>query len=341
MRWFLTFRYITIFCLIVLGLAFYIYNFIPHKDKSQYAYIPSGIFPDDSSVTDYESSETDESVISETNQEQKSSADNLTIMVRGTSLSLGESTEAIIGKLGAPGRVDETEYDFDFYIYNNSYKQLLFLAIAEDRVVGFYTDSEDFDYMGIKPGSSPDAVNKILNKDFGLNDIIEFKAENYTVQLFMDALNSHQVTGIYVLSDKVKLNEYSERAMRSTELMVYDLTNSIRARNNREVLSWSSSAALAARKHSRDMADNRFFSHINLKKETSADRLRSEGIFVTTESENLIAGYNSVFESVHKLYNSKTHRNNMLNKRIRYIGVGFAYNPDSKYTSYITQSLYR
>lgn len=341
MRRFLTFRYITIFCLILLGLAFYILNFIPHKAESQYAFIPSGLSFDSSTDTDTEMPGTDAIATSENKGEQMPSANLLTIKARGTTLSTGESSEAIIGKLGAPGRIAETEYDYDFYIYNNNYRQLLFIAIAEGQAVGFYTDSEDFDYMGIKSGSSLDTVNKALKQDYGISDIIEYKADDYTVRLFMDSLDSHKVSGIYIMSDKVKPDEYDETAMRSLELIVYDLTNSIRARHKRDLLSWSSSAAKAARKHSRDMADNRFFSHTNLKKENPADRLRAEGIFVSIDSENLIAGYGSVFESVHKLYNSRTHRNNLLSNHIRYIGVGFAYKPDSKYTTYITQNLYR
>ena len=52
--------------------------------------------------------------------------------------------------------------------------------------------------------------------------------------------------------------EYTSEVIRDVELMVYDLTNSIRRRNNIPLLSWSSSVAKASRKHSIDMAENRF-----------------------------------------------------------------------------------
>jgi uncharacterized protein YkwD len=346
MRRFLSFRYVVILCLILLGLFFYLYNLIPHKYESQYTYIPSKTKPSDSSDTQEASSDNDVSgngsTASEDNtNEQIPDESDIRIKVRGTAISLGENKDDIISKLGAPGRIDETEYDFDFYIYNNDYKRLLYIAVSNDKAVGFYTDSLDFDYMGIKSGSTLETVNEVLKQDYSLNEFIEYKADSYTAQVFMDTLDSHRVTGIYVLSNSVKFDKYTEKAKRNIELMIYDLTNSIRVRNKMPVLSWSSSAALASRKHSQDMAVNNFFSHRNLKREMPGDRLRAEGIFVTTNSENLVAGYDTAIVSVHKLFNSKTHRNNILSKKIRYIGVGFAYVPDSKYLTYITQNFYR
>lgn len=346
MRRFLSFRYIMTLCLILLGIFFYLYNLIPNKSESQYTYIPSKTKPSDSFNTQGASTDNDipkngNTASEDISGEQEPEKPDTWIKVRGAAISLGESKEDIISKLGAPGRINETEYDFDFYIYNNDYKRLLYIAIANGKVVGFYTDSLDFNYMGIKSGSTLDTVQDVFDQNYSLNEIIENKTESYTTQIYMDTLDSHRVTGIYILSNSVKLDEYTEKALRNIELMVYDLTNSIRIRNEMQVLSWSSSAALASRKHSMDMAVNNFFSHRNLKRELPGDRLRAEGIFITTNSENLVAGYDSAFVSVHKLFNSKTHRNNMLNKKIRYIGVGFAYVPDSKYSTYITQNFYR
>ena len=56
--------------------------------------------------------------------------------------------------------------------------------------------------------------------------------------------------------------------MKDVKLMVYDLTNSIRKRNGLPILSWSSTASKAARKHSKDMANNKYFNHYDLYNKT-------------------------------------------------------------------------
>lgn len=334
MRRYLSFRYIIFYCISIFALSFYIYNLIPHNSASRYARNPSWI--SDSDNTD---SSTDSAI--KQNKDHAGEGSDIKINVRENNISIGENVKDIINKLGSPGRIDETEYNFDFYIYNNDYRKLLFIAIADGKVSGIYTDSLDFDYNGIKTGSTLSEVCEVLKDNFSLNNIIEYKSKNCTVQIFMDTLESQKVTGIYILSDGARPDKYTDKAMRNIELMIYDLTNSIRVRNGLQALSWSSSAALASRKHSMDMAENNFFSHRNLKNALPEDRLRAHGIYVSISSENIVAGYDSIFISMNTLFNSKTHRNNILKEKIRYTGVGFVYDPDSKYISYITQSLYR
>lgn len=347
MKKYLSFRNILIYCLMIFAFIFYIYNFLPHREEAEaqytYAFKPSQLLPSESADEDLILSDAgqEESPLATANTEMGQTNSDLSLNVRGSSISLGESAEEIIKKLGAPGRINELSDDFEYYIYNNDYKRLLCIALFEGRAVGIYTDSLDFDYRGIKSGSSLSDLNKLLAGNHSLADIIEYEADGSKIQILMDSLDSQQVTGIYLLSDSAAQAAFREQATRCFELMVYDLTNSIRARNKLPVLSWSSSAALASRKHSLDMAANSFFSHENIKREQPEDRLRAEGIFIISSSENLAAGYDNPFICVHKLFNSKTHRKNILNKKFRYTGVGYAHVDGSKYSSYLTQVLYR
>ena len=82
-----------------------------------------------------------------------------TLNALGTTIYIEENTESILSKLGNPSRIIEIEKGFEFYIYNNNYNKLLFVAINDDKVVGFYTDSVDFKYLGISPSSSLEDVN--------------------------------------------------------------------------------------------------------------------------------------------------------------------------------------
>lgn len=261
--------------------------------------------------------------------------------VRGQDIYLEESSESLLNKLGSPSRIDQTEYNYEYYIYNNNYKKLLFVAISNNKVVGFYTDSLDFKFKGIASGSDMTTVKKVLGKELELQEILTHQTDTYTLMLFMDTIGTKKVTGISVLNKTKGKASYSDEVRRNIELMVYDLTNSIRVRNGLDVLSWSSSAALAARKHSKDMAENNYFDHINLKGQTPGERLKAEGIYYSSCGENIIAGYGNAFVSTHGWFNSSGHRNNMLNPDFHSLGVGFTYQAKSTYKTYITQTFYR
>lgn len=263
------------------------------------------------------------------------------LLVRDTVLELEDSTEEVIRKLGLPSRIAETEYDFIYYIYNNDYKQLLFVALQDNKVVGFYTDALDFEYHGFRYGSSIDEINKAMGKDYTLSAILTNTISDYKVSILMDELETGKAVGIYVLSNAVKEDGYNKEVMHQVEQMVYDLTNSARVRNGLEPLSWSSSAGQAARKHSINMSKKDFFSHRDPSLRSPGDRLNAEGISYQKSGENIIAGYGSGIVSCHSWYNSEGHRSNLLYEKFRYLGVGFSYDEDSIYKTYITQNFYR
>jgi uncharacterized protein YkwD len=266
---------------------------------------------------------------------------NETFHIRGTSINLGESEESVISKLGAPSRISDTEFDFDYYIYNNDYKRLLFIAIKEKIVVGFYSDSLDFSFNGIQSGATLTMVHNAFGNDFPFSEVLTHTTDSYTVNILMDQLDTQKVTGIYVLLNTVALDEYTESVMRNIELIIFDLTNSVRARNKEAVLSWSSSAAIAARKHSIDMSENDFFNHMNPAGWKPGERMTAEGIYYQSFGENIIAGYDNAILSHHGWFNSANQRKYLLASKFRYLGVGFNYNSKSKYKTYFTQNFYR
>ena len=263
------------------------------------------------------------------------------LKVKGKTITLKDTKDDIEKKLGMPNRVVDTEYDFEYYVYNNNYKRLVFIAIANERIVGFYTDSIDFNFSGILSGSSLQTVNQVLGTTFAMDDVLTQRTKEYTIDVLMDKLGTGQVTGIYILANSVKEDGFTDSINRNIELLNFDLTNSVRARNNVPVLSWSSSAAASSRKHSADMADYNFFNHIDPNGRTPGNRMNAEGISYTSCGENIIAGYGTSILSNHAWYNSEGHRKNMLNPNYRYLGVGFSYDAKSTYKTYITQNYYR
>ncbi len=271
-----------------------------------------------------------------------------TLLVRDASLHLGDSVRQVIKVFGAPGRIDISEGNDDYYIYNNDYSRMAFLAVRDDKVVGFYTDSVDFSFHHISYGDNINQINRALGKNYSEAAVLTYEMESYTAKILMDQLETHTVTGIYVLSkeeetpvSEVTTKQYTDIVTNNIEQMSYDLVNSIRKRHGLSPLSWSSSAAASARKHSESMAAKDFFGHIDPELRTPGSRLFAEGIGYRECSENIIGGYGDAILSSHAIYNSEKQRRNILSSRYRYIGVGFAYDAESRYHSYYTQILYR
>lgn len=94
-----------------------------------------------------------------------------------------------------------------------------------------------------------------------------------------------------------------------------------------------------ARKHSRDMAKNRYFSHTNLKARSSADRLKLAKITESMSGENLamVGGRKNPTQAAQDgLMRSAGHRANILNTDFNCVGIGVVKSAEKIY--YFTQN---
>lgn len=248
------------------------------------------------------------------------------ISVRGTTIKMGENEDKLVEKLGTPSRIEVSRYGDSTYIYNNDYTKFLMIYIKDDTVVGIYTDSLDFNYEGITSNSTNSESNK--NSD-------------YYVDLYVDKIGTGKVVGIRIIHKSILPNSYNNALIDNTERQIYDLTNSVRARNGISILEWSEQAQSSSRKHSEDMAKNNYFSHTDLNGQSSADRMKAVGITWSYCGENIAAGYDDAVEVTFGWFQSSGHRKNMLNESFSYLGIGVAFDQNSDYATYYTQNFYK
>ena len=114
-----------------------------------------------------------------------------------------------------------------------------------------------------------------------------------------------------------------------------DMVNDDRADNGLSSLAWSSELAEAALEHSRDMAQNNYFSHTSPTYGGFSVRLKASGISTLGAGENL-ALYNSLEKAQAALMSSSGHRANILKANYTHCGIGIVYS-SSKGAYYITQ----
>jgi uncharacterized protein YkwD len=131
------------------------------------------------------------------------------------------------------------------------------------------------------------------------------------------------------------------------ELEVVDLVNAARAQGGdcrsqgtfapSGPLTWQPALTCAARVHSKDMADNNYFDHVNQQGNGPDWRLGQAGFSGGSWGENIAAGYPDAAMVVQGWLDSDGHCANMLNPGFTMIGVGYA-SGVGDYTHYWTQT---
>lgn len=101
-------------------------------------------------------------------------------------------------------------------------------------------------------------------------------------------------------------------------------------------LRWNGALARAARKHSRDMAGNDFFSHTGSDGLKSWDRAVAEGYDYRNIGENIAAGYPNAGSVQEGWLDSPGHCRNIMNPSFTQIGVGCTRDTGASYGNYWT-----
>ena len=77
-------------------------------------------------------------------------------------LTIGSSADTTRQNLGEPSRKDPSAYGYTWWIYNNNYEDYIQVGIKDNMVASLYSNSAQWEYQGIKVGSSRDSVRNTL-----------------------------------------------------------------------------------------------------------------------------------------------------------------------------------
>lgn len=255
-------------------------------------------------------------------------------------ISIDDSTDSVINKLGEPQRKDKSEYGFDWWIYNSDYNKYLQVGIDNNKVTGIYTNTVDLKWEDIYFGEKREDVEAAYGK--GLDRILKgniyymlnndeyvtLDAGNSYITVFFDKVKGNTVTSIQIIRKSYEENIgffglTDDSISRAFEMESIDLVNSVRVREGMEPLKWNAKAHNSAYGHSKDMAANYYFGHIDLQGKTPFDRMSDAGLeYYITAGENIAAGYRDAIFAHEGWMNSEGHRSNILNKDFKELGVG-------------------
>lgn len=246
------------------------------------------------------------------------------LTVRNATFVLGEGREEIVARLGQPSRIAKSNYGDETYIYADDYNRLLLLYMKDNRLVGWYTNSVDFEFFGYSKESKTEQKS-----DWNYR---------YKYTVYIDTLGKKNVDAVFVIDSQVELNPCTDEVIDNMEKEIFDITNSYRVQNGLQAFLWSDKAAASARKHSQDMATNNYFDHYSLSGASPFERMKREGIYYTIGAENIAAYYRTSFDACHGWFMSEGHRSNILDPGLDYLGVGIGI--DKYGYPYYTQNFY-
>ncbi len=87
--------------------------------------------------------------------------------VGGKTVKIGTSIQKITDTFGEPTRIDKSDYDFDWYVYNTDPSKFMMVGVKEDRVCSFFTNSSDFTFGDLEAGDDYLLAFKYIeNEDF-------------------------------------------------------------------------------------------------------------------------------------------------------------------------------
>lgn len=284
---------------------------------------------------------------------------------------IGKDSGAVIQLLGQPARIDKSEYDYDWWIYNEPLASYCQIGIENNKVVTVYVMGENNDIAPFQIGQTLNTLETIIN----LSDKVAFKVDNNLyqfelsneevvtnpliqyknvwAQIFVDKF-SGTVSSIRFLDAKtlVKIKPYGlvyrgelisakeidsgtwDEIEKGKALQILDMTNVLRERNGLRHVNWDESTAVVAYGHSREMSEEEYFSHSSPTQGDLSKRLVNGGVVFRVAGENIAARYVDAISAVEGWLNSQGHRTTLLNKEFTHLGVGV-------YEKYYTQNFIR
>ena len=246
------------------------------------------------------------------------------ITIGQTKITVGDPVSSIKLIFGEPDRIDSGNDRCDWYVYNSDFSKYMMVGVLDNKVLSVYTAFTDFSVNGgIKYGDVLD--EELIVKDY---------------KVYTDKLDGNKVYAAWINSSYSSdrfLKENFDDVKSMSEKQIFDITNAFRHKNGLTVLSEDSVASKVCGKHSQDMADNNYFDHTNLKKESPWDRYDGAGGKYYACTESIAGGEYAPQNTFDSWLNSADHRENLLHKKATFAGVGMGYNSKSDLKFYTTQ----
>ncbi len=244
-----------------------------------------------------------------------------------TKLRLDLSLKEILTIMGQPSRIDESTYNFKWYVYNNDYANYVQIGIDEkDKVVAIYTNAKNFNVNGITSKSSLNDIKKLYQVDYPLGNVINRYEGDKNLLYYMDQTDN-KVNGVLIIKKGLKKTNKTDTD--SLESQTMDIINAERIKKDMLVLTTGKSYNKYAKLKSQDMADLSELSYESSPEMSMVNRISASGAYqIKVVAENISRGKKEAFEVVNNWINEYNERNNIFDPSMEKIGVGVSESND-------------
>lgn len=284
------------------------------------------------------------------------------LIFKTTGEAVSPPTPPATEKPDAATTMYNSEYDF---AWKQTGKNLEFEleGVDNNKIVARYMTKQEKSFFGaqdlqIGKNNANDVKAKYGTKNANVrrgnviyntpssNEYNLYLIDDYYVTYFYDIHKKNVIRSILYVHKDYEVNkdgyygDITDTQKHSEKLMV-ELMNQARAAEDVHPLTHSPQWAAIARKHSKDMIDNNYFSHTSLTGTTPYDRMISGGMSksdLKTWGENISYGHYNVIYAHEGFMNSKGHRDNLLQPAFNNAIVGLEYS--SKKAPYFTINFY-
>lgn len=230
--------------------------------------------------------------------------------IDGTEIKIGSHISGLTEAFGNPNRIDESEYGFDWYIYNSDYGKSFMAGVLGDRVCAFFSNSPSFSYNGVKSGDDFAAAQSKLSAEVtvyadsnGKIDAFLYNPYSKTADIsanakkaksyeLLDMINTARVKAgksVYTLNDVLN----SEAFMLTTDAGSEDSQSDIYDGSGKDIFSVYNSLLLS---DTTDILTNEKNMVQSIGISTSVDKDNGELLVKTVTNENVVAGIPTVTE---------------------------------------------
>ncbi|MGR9050285.1 CAP domain-containing protein [Halobacillus faecis] len=267
----------------------------------------------------------------------------------------GVSSDALLEEIGEPLRKDLSEYGYDWWVYGSEEEIEMQFGVQDREVVtgvlfkiedgpvrvqdSYEEVAESYPFESSYRLDSEGAYTlKLTEKDIVERPVISL-GERWSAQLYFDNVTD-EIFAIRMLRNDVLLKHQPykvvyrgtlpiqevldkkawQRIEDGMEAQILSITNGVRALHESGPLLAHEEASFVAYAHSRDMNQNKYFSHYSQNGEGLKERLGE--ISYVRAGENIASQYVDATAAVHGWLNSPGHRKALLDPLYTHLGVG-------------------
>ncbi len=258
-------------------------------------------------------------------QQDNNNLERIELLLAGKKIYTGQKISELKENFGEPGRIEKSIYNLDWYIYNKDYSRFIMVAIKDNIVVGYYTNTKGF----------------VLNDEIKYDTIYDNESDDKQIKIYKDSNNDNKIYAILVVLLPYQ-NEEIDNSQEFLDVQAkenFDILNTFRTNYGIPILEWDNLLVQSSQAHCIDMAEKGYFAHNSLDGTTHKDRILATGIQDTVAwGENIVAGRELAIDTFNLWVNSLGHRVNMLRENFTHVGISSIYKEGSIYNYYSGQN---